>query len=207
MDLKAFFSLSYGVYVISSFANEKDTACIANTFTQVTAEPPKVSIALHKDNYTTSLIKETRVFNCSVLLADVEMDTIRRFGFQSGRDVNKFDGISYIKDELGIKHIDKEIAATFSCKVEQVIDVGTHVIYIGEVVACHSYSNEPVLTYADYHTKKKGTTPKLAPSYVKEVTKKGYRCTICGFILEDEVLPDDYKCPICNAPADLFEKI
>lgn len=166
-----------------------------------------MSITLHKDNYTTALIEESKIFNCSVLLAEVEMDTIRRFGFQSGRDVNKFDGISFKEDALGIKHIDKEIAATFSCKVLQLVDVGTHILFVGEVVECQCYSDAPVLTYADYHNKKNGTTPKLAPSYIEETSKKGYRCTICGFILEEDILPEDYICPICNAPASVFEKI
>lgn len=207
MDKKAFFKLSYGLYVITSNCNSKDSGCIANTFTQVTSDPSKVSITLNKENYTTKLIEDSSVFNCGVLLEDVDMDIIRRFGFQSGRDVNKFEGIDFIEDCHHVKQITTGIGATFSCKVVNMMDVGTHIMFIGEVVDCKVISDAPVLTYATYHDKKNGTTPKNAPSYVEETTKKGYRCSVCGFILEEDVLPEDYICPICKQPASVFEKL
>lgn len=207
MDQKAFFSLSYGLYVISSTSNGKDNACIANTFMQITAEPAKVCVTLHKDNYTTTLIQESKIFNCGVLLDAVKMETIGHFGFKTGRNVGKFEGIASQVDGLGIKQITNDLAADFSCKVTEIIDVGTHIMFIGEVVGCRSLSDSPVLTYANYHRLKNGKTPKLAPSYVKEEKKTGYRCTICGFILESEILPEDYICPICSQPASAFEKI
>lgn len=207
MDKKAFFKLTYGLYLITSHHSGHDSGCIANTFTQVTSSPARVSIALNKDNYTTELIKESKVFNCGVLLDEVSMDTIRHFGFQSGRDVDKFKDIAYQTDENGVKQIKDGLSATFSCKVIDIIDAGTHILFIGEVNSCEVVSDKEVLTYTNYHNKKKGSTPKAAPSYIEETTKTGWRCTVCGFILEQEELPEDYICPICKQPASVFEKI
>lgn len=207
MDKKAFFKVSYGLYIITSNCDSKDGGCIANTFVQVTSDPAKVCITLNKDNFTTSLIENSGVFNCGVLLEEVDMDIIRRFGFQSGKEVNKFADIEYTVDANKVKQITTGLAATFSCKVVNVIDVNTHVMFIGKVQDCQVISDKPVLTYATYHDKKKGTTPKNAPSYVEETTKSGYRCSVCGYILEADVLPDDYICPICKQPASVFEKL
>lgn len=207
MDKKAFRTLSYGLYCITSKAGERASGCIANTFTQVTSTPARVSIALNKDNYTTTVIEESKVFNCAVLLEEVSMDSIRNFGFQSGRDMNKFENIKTVIDSHGIPQMSEGVAATFTCKVIEQVDVGTHILFIADVVDCQSVSDETVLTYANYHSKKKGTTPKNAPSFVEETTKTGYRCTICGFILEEEELPVDYICPVCGAPAGVFEKV
>lgn len=207
MDKKAFFKLSYGLYVITSNCDGKDSGCIANTFNQVTSDPAKVSITLNKANYTTSLIENSCVFNCGVLLDDVDMDVISRFGFQCGKDVDKFDGIEYTVDQNNVKQITKGIAATFSCKVVNMVDVGTHIMFIAEVTDCKVLSEQEVLTYANYHSKKNGTTPKNAPSYQEETKKSGWRCSVCGFILEEEELPEDYVCPICKQPASVFEKI
>lgn len=206
MDLKAFFKLTYGLYVITSQSDGKDGGCIANTFTQVTSEPSQISITLNKSNYTTELIKSSKVFNCGVLLDDVSMDVIRHFGFQSGKDVDKFKDIEYFTDENNVKQIKNGLAATFSCKVNKIIDVGTHIMFIAEVIDAKVLSEGDVLTYSNYHLKKNGATPKNAPSYIEE-KKKGYRCTVCGFIYEGEVLPDDYICPVCKKDASYFEKI
>lgn len=206
MDTKAFFKLTYGLYVITSQYNGKDGGCIANTFTQVTSEPSQISITLNKNNFTTELIENSKVFNCGVLLDEVSMDVIRHFGFQSGKDVDKFKDIEYFVDENNVKQIKKGLAATFSCKVNKVIDVGTHYMFIAEVVDAKVLNEDAVLTYTNYHLKKNGATPKNAPSYIEE-KKKGYRCTICGFIYEGETLPDDYVCPVCKKDASYFEKI
>lgn len=207
MDKTAFFKLSYGLYVITSNCDSKNSGCIANTFTQVTSEPSKVCITLNKDNYTTKLIEDSGVFNCGVLLENVDMDVVRRFGFQSGKEVDKFEGIATIKDIHNVKQITEGIAASFSCKVVNMMDVGTHIMFVAEVVDCKVLSEKPILTYADYHNKKNGVTPANAPSFVAETDKMGYRCSVCGFILEADVLPEGYICPICKQPANVFEKI
>lgn len=206
MDTKAFFKLSYGLYLVSSTYQGKDSGCIINTMMQVTANPAKVTITLSKENYTTSLIDKSKVFNGAVLLDAIDMDIIRRFGFQSGKDVDKFKDIECAKDRYGIKQIKDGIAADFSCKVIDQKDVGTHIMFIAEVMDATVYNEEPVLLYANYHKKKNGVTPPKAPSY-QEVTKKGYRCKVCGYVLEADVLPEDYICPVCKQPASVFEKV
>lgn len=207
MDNKAFFKLSYGLYIVSSNCDSRDSACIANTFVQVTSSPAKVCITLNKDNYTTKLIENSCVYNVGVLLDDVDMDVIRRFGFQSGREVDKFAGIDYFTDSLNIKQIKNGIAASFTVKVVSSMDVGTHIMFVGEVIDCRIMSDEEVLTYANYHDKKNGTTPKNASSYQVDKDKHGYKCSVCGFVLEQEELPKDYICPVCKQPAKVFVKI
>lgn len=207
MDNKAFFKLSYGLYVVSSNCNGKDSACIANTFVQVTAEPAQVCITLNKNNFTTKLIEASGVYNVGVLLDEVDMDVIRRFGFQSGKDFDKFEGIEYFIDEQNVKQISKAIAASFSVKVNATLDVGTHIMFVGKVVDCQVLDDREVLTYANYHDKKKGTTPKNASSYQPDEKKHGWKCTVCGFVLEQDELPDDYICPVCKQPASVFVKI
>lgn len=207
MNNKAFFKLSYGLYVVSSSCDGKDSACIANTFVQVTSEPARVCITLNKNNYTTSLIENSCVYNVGVLLDDIDMDVIRRFGFQSGKDVNKFDGIDYEVDCQNIKQITEGIAASFSVKVISMTDVGTHIMFVGDVIDCKVINEGEVLTYANYHNKKNGTTPKNASSCQADTSKHGWRCTVCGFILEADELPEDFICPVCKQPASVFEKI
>lgn len=207
MDNKAFFKLSYGLYVVSSNCNGKDSACIANTFVQVTAEPAQVCITLNKNNFTTKLIEASGVYNVGVLLDEVDMDVIRRFGFQSGKDLDKFHGIEYFIDEQNVKQISKAIAASFSVKVNSTLDVGAHIMFVGKVVDCQVLDDREVLTYANYHDKKNGTTPKNASSYQADEKKHGWKCTVCGFVLEQDELPDDYICPVCKQPASVFVKI
>lgn len=207
MDMKAFFKLSYGLYIVTSKDNDKESGCVINTMTQVTSEPAQVCVTLNKDNYTTQLIQSSGVYNVSVLLESVSMDTIRQFGFQCGKDINKFEGVDYATDNNGVKYLTKETAACFSCKVTKTVDVGTHIMFIGEVEDAKVLNDGDVLTYAAYHEKKNGTTPKNAPSYVEETTKSGWRCDVCGYIYEGDVLPDDYICPICKVDASHFQKI
>ncbi|WP_455683552.1 flavin reductase [Thomasclavelia sp.] len=207
MDKKAFFKLSYGLYVVSSNFNSKDSACIANTFIQVTSNPAQVCITLNKNNYTTELIQDSCIYNVGVLLDSVEMDVIRRFGFHSGRDIDKFADIEYFVDSQNVKQITKGIAASFSVKVISMLDVGSHIMFVGDVVDCKVIDDGEVLTYANYHNIKKGSTPKNASSYQGDISKHGWRCSVCGFVLEQDKLPDDYICPVCKQPASVFEKI
>lgn len=207
MDTKAFFKLSYGLYIVTTKNKDQESGCVINTMTQVTASPSQVSVAINKDNFTTDLIKQSGFFNVSVLLESVPMETIRNFGFQSGRDVNKFNNIDYGIDSQGIKYLTKDTAACFSCKVKQTVDAGTHLLFIAEVLDAKVLSDDEVLTYSAYHEKKNGATPKNAPSYIEETTKSGYRCDVCGFIYEGETVPDDYICPVCKVDATHFHEI
>ncbi|WP_028044302.1 flavin reductase [Candidatus Stoquefichus massiliensis] len=207
MDTKAFFKLSYGLYIVTSKDHNHESGCVINTMTQVTSEPSQVCVTLNKENYTTQLIQKSGVLNVSVLLEKVSMDTIRQFGFQCGKDVNKFEGIDYEEDQNGVKYLTQESAAMFVCKVNKTVDVGTHLMFICEVQDTKVLEEGTVLTYAAYHEKKNGTTPKSAPSYVEVKDKTGWRCDVCGFIYEGETLPEGYICPICKVDASHFHKI
>ena len=159
MDPKAFFKLNYGVYIVSSSADGKDGGCVINTMAQVTSSPARLSIALNKNNYTLKLIETSGTFSGVVLSEDVEMEQIKRFGFQSGKNVDKYDGIPQGRDSLSNPYPTEGVCARFACRVISTLDVGTHVIVIGEVVEAEVMdSASPSLTYANYHVKKNGTT-------------------------------------------------
>lgn len=209
MDQKAFFKLSYGVYIVSSSADGKESGCVINTLSQVTSSPARLSITLNKNNYTLKLIETSGVFSGVVLSDNVSMDLIRRFGFQSGRDAKKFDGIPQGRDSLYNPYPTEGVSARFSCKVISSLDVGTHVLIVGEVVEAEVLDQTtPVLTYSNYHLKKNGSTPPGAPSYQENAEKKtGYRCSVCGYILEADTLPPDFVCPVCGKDASYFVKL
>ncbi|MCC8026313.1 MAG: flavin reductase [Clostridium sp.] len=209
MDPKAFFKLSYGVYIVSGSDGGKDGGCVINTMTQVTSSPARLSVALNKNNYTLKLIQASGSFSGVVLSEDVEMDQIKRFGFQCGKDVDKYEGIPMGRDSLNNPYPTEGVCSRFTCRVISTLDVGTHVLIIGEVVEAEVMDEaaQP-LTYANYHLKKNGTTPPNAPSYQEKTEKVvGYRCTVCGYILESDTLPDDFICPVCGKDASYFVKL
>ena len=200
MNEKAMFTLSYGLYVLTAHKDGFDNGCIINTAMQVTNTPNRISVTVNKNNYTASLIKDTGKFNVSILSEDVSFDTFKHFGFQSGRDVNKFDGYTDVKrSENGILYLTSCSNGFVSGKVIQTIDVGTHLIFIAEVEDCDILSDVPSVTYDYYH---KNIKPKP-----QEEKKGGYRCKICGYVYEGEPLPADFICPLCKHGADDFEKI
>ena len=195
MDSKAFFKLSYGVYIISTSADNKEGGCVINTLTQVTSSPARLSIALNKENYTLKLIETSGTFSAAVLSDDVEMDLIRRFGFQCGKDVKKYDGIPQGRDSLNNPYPTEGVCARFTCRVVSSMDVGSHMIIVGEVVEAEVLDSQtPALTYSNYHQ-----------ADTKEVT--GWRCSVCGYILESETLPPDFICPVCGKDASYFVKL
>lgn len=207
MDSTALRKLSYGLYIVSTVWEGKQNGCVVNTVAQVTSDPVQLSVAINKNNYTEKLIEKSGIFSAVVLTQNISMDTIATFGFQSGETNDKFKDIKYKTDLNGINYVTDGIAAQFSCKVVNKVDLGTHVMFIGEVVDAQVISTDEPMTYSYYHSVKNGTTPKNAPSYQEEPSKKGYRCTICGYVHESDTLPEDFICPICKQTADKFVKI
>lgn len=207
MNETALYKLSYGLYIISSSFEGKDAGCVVNTLQQVTSSPVQLSVAVNKNNHTQTIIERSGLFNAVVLTQDVPMDVIKRFGFQSSKDHDKYDGIAFERDCQSLPYVKEHTAAFYTCKVVGKLDAGSHMIFIGEVVDCDVLSSDEVMTYAYYHKVKNGTTPKNASSYQEKTEKKGYRCTICGYIYEGDPLPKDYICPVCGAPASVFEKV
>lgn len=206
MDNKAFFKMSYGLYLISSKSKENAGGCVVNTLIQVTSNPLQMTVTINKDNYTTSLIQESRYFTGVALAESATMDLIGEFGFKSSKDTDKFAGFETRTDENGIPYVGEQTVARFSCKVKETMDVGTHIIFLGEVTNAEVLDTEDAMTYTYYHKVKNGVTPPKASSYIAE-EKKGYRCKICGYVLEADVVPDDFECPICGQGKDQMVKL
>lgn len=227
MNTKALRSLSYGLYVVASQKQGKLNAQIANTVVQVTSEPPNISVCINKQNLTHEFITESKVFTASILSQDTPLSFIGHFGFKSGREVDKLKGINYKLGETKAPIILDHCLAYLEARVIDQVDVGTHTIFIGELVGADVIGEGEPMTYAYYHQVKGGTTPKTAPSYIverKEVVPKmaKYQCSVCGYIYDPksgdpdggikpgtpfEEIPDNWVCPVCGASKDQFEKI
>ena len=205
MDNKAMYKLSYGLFVLTAKVGDKENGCITNTAIQVASEPNQMSFAVNKANYTHDMIMETKKCNISVISESADFELFKRFGFQSGRDVNKFEGFPDYKYSLNeIPYITKGTNAYFSIYVQQTVDLGSHTLFIGVPVAMEVLSDEASATYAYYQSNIK---PK--PEAVGK-TKDGqtvWRCKICGYEYVGEELPEDFICPICKHPASDFEKV
>ena len=202
MDNKVMYSLSYGLFVLSARQGDKDNGCITNTAIQVTTDPNRIVIAVNKSNYTHDMVKETGRFTVSVLSEEAKFELFKRFGFQSGRDVDKFAGFEahVKKDAEGIPYVTQGTNAWLSCKVVSATDLGTHTLFLADVLDGETVSSAPSVTYAYYQQHIK---PAVAPA--SATGKKRWICRVCGYVYEGEVLPDDYICPLCKHPASDFE--
>ena len=227
MNLKALHKLGYGMYVVSSRKGDRLNGQIANTVFQITSEPPTIAVSINKNNLTHQFITESKVFTASVLCQDTPLSFIGHFGFKSGRDIDKFDGINYKIGETQAPVVIDNAVAYMEAKVTQQVDVGTHTIFIGEIVDADVLTEEVCMTYDYYHQVKRGVTPKAAPVYIEEkkveaIKAPKYRCTVCGYVYDPELgdpdggikpgtpfeeLPDDWVCPVCGAAKSQFERI
>ena len=202
MDNKAFYKLSYGLFLLTARQDGRDNGCIINTAIQAANDPKRLSICVINKNLTREMIDATGVFNVSVLTEDVPFEVYKRFGMQSGRDADKFAGCAHAgaRTENGLRYAPEAANAVFSCKVTESRDLGSHTLYIGEVTEAMVLSNAPSATYAYYQSHVK-PRPAAAPS------KSGWRCKVCGYIYEGETLPADFVCPLCKHGAEDFERI
>jgi flavin reductase (DIM6/NTAB) family NADH-FMN oxidoreductase RutF/rubredoxin len=227
MNLKALYKLGYGLYIVCSRKVDKLNGQTANTVIQVTSEPPAIAVTINKSNLTHEFIKESKVFTASILSKDTPLAFIGHFGFKSGRDIDKLKGINYKLGETKAPIVTDHALAYLEAKVNKEVDVGTHTIFIGELVGADVINEGEPMTYAYYHQVKRGTTPKTAPSYIeekKEATTKmvKYKCTVCEYVYDPELgdpdggiapgtpfeeIPDDWVCPVCGAAKSEFEKI
>ena len=203
MDQRAMFKLSYGLFVLTAQENGFDNGCIINTVMQVTSTPNRISITVNKANRTHDMIQATGVFNASVLAENASFDTFRHFGFQSGKNVDKFaDYAPKERAENGLYYVTAGTNAYLSGKVAQEVDLGTHTQFIADVTAGEILSDVPSVTYAYYQSNIK---PK--PEGPKEKAGKAvWVCKICGYVHEGEELPADFVCPLCKHGAADFEK-
>lgn len=203
MNKKALNNINCGLFVLTASQNDKQTGCIINTAMQVTSTPLQIAVTVNKTNYTTEVIKNTGLFNISCIDESADFSLFKRFGFSSGRDVDKFDGFTdYKKASNGINYIDKSVNAYLSCEVVNSVDVGTHYMFVALVTDGEVLSENPSASYSYYHTSIK---PK--PQKFENTGKTKWVCKICGYVYEGENLPEDYICPICKHPASDFEKI
>lgn len=199
------YKLSYGLFVLTSKVNNKMNGCITNTAIQAASEPNQVSVCINKANYTHDMVMESKAFTASVISQVADFELFKRFGFQSGRDVDKFEGFAdYSIGKNDIPYVTKGTNAFISVKVEHTVDLGSHTMFIGTVTDMEVLSDEPSATYEYYMNNIK---PKPQPTSEKKEGKTAWRCKICGHIYEGEELPEDYICPICKHPASDFEKI
>ena len=203
MDNKALFKLSYGIFMLATKDGEKINGCITNTCIQVANDPTRAAISVLNSNYTCDLIKNSGVFEISILDKNCTFDTIKHFGYQSGRDVDKFADINASFDENGIPYLTENVSSVVTGKVLEKHELGTHTLFIAEVTDARMITGEAPLTYDYYQSNVK---PK--PAAVNAEKKiKAWRCKICGYIYEGSDLPKDFVCPLCGHGAEDFEPI
>ncbi len=191
--------LTYGLYLIT--ADEyKDNGCISNTVMQVSLTPLRLAVSLNKANLTTEMISRTGKFNINILSKSADFDTFKRFGFQSGRNADKFDGVDFEKSENSLAYIKNETIGYISCTVTDTLDLGSHYLFIAEPTDSKILSAEEPVSYSYYHTD-------IKPKKTNSEKKVGYCCKICGYIYDGKILPNDFLCPICKHPASDFEKL
>lgn len=230
IDSRAFHALSCGVYVVGAACEGLQAGCVVNTVTQVTATPAQLSVAVNKENVTMGVIRKAGFFSVAVLDESTPMELIGTFGFHSSSDTDKFAEWKSETDAQGMPCLVEHAVARFCVKVKQELDLGTHVLFVGEVLEAQAVGVQAPMTYAYYHQVKGGKTPPKASSYepssketnkaenfqVKEAKSMseekraeqvGWRCTVCGYIEWVDELPDDFKCPICGVGKEMFERV
>lgn len=224
VSFESLYKISYGLYIVSSGNKETGNGYISNTVFQVTADPVKFAVCCNKENFTSGLIDKTGLFSVSVLHKGTSPEIFGLFGYKSGRDTNKFNGLNIRYGETGVPIVLNDCIAFFEFRVIDKTDVGTHIIYIGELAASEmiNESMEPI-TYEYYRQVRKGVAPKNAPTYIdkskfeklsKEQPAKKYKCAVCGYIYDEAAegkkfsdLPDDWICPVCGSEKSEFIEI
>ncbi len=224
INFEALFKLSYGLYIVSSGDENHGNGFVSNTFFQVTAEPAKFASCCNKENYTSELIEKTGHFGVSILHQKTDSEIFGRFGYKSGKEFNKMEGMNIKIGQTGVPIVLNDGVAFLECKVLEKVDVGTHWLFIGELLDAQMIDEtlEPI-TYAYYRKVKKGLAPKNAPTYIdkskigtkpKAKSNTKYECSACGYVYDESQedgsfadLPDDWTCPVCGADKEDFYEI
>lgn len=201
IELQALFDLSYGLYILTAREGDRDNGCIVNTACQITDTPQRISVTVNKETLTHEMILRTGMFNISTLSTTAPMEIFRHFGFQSGKEVDKFQNLTIRRSKNGLAYIPWNTNAFIAAKVIQVVDVGTHSIFIAEVEEAKVLSGEPSCTYNYYF---RNIKPMPKPASEK---KARWVCKICGYVYEGDPLPPDFICPICKHGASDFERL
>ena len=198
-DLTALFNIGYGLYVVTSNDGKKDNGLIVNTVTQVTNTPNRIAVTINKENYSHHIIKQTGIMNINCLSVDAPFTVFEKFGFVSGRNVDKFAECTPLRSDNGLIFLPRYINSFMSLKVEQYIDLDTHGMFICSVTEARVISDRETMTYTYYQNNVK---PKPETD-----GKKGFVCKVCGYVYEGDVLPEDFVCPLCKHGAADFEEI
>ncbi len=199
IDSTALFNISYGLYVVTSHDGNKDNGLIVNTVTQVTDNPNRIAVTINKRNYSCGVIAKTGKLNVSTLSEDAPFKLFQRFGFQTGKEVDKLADFKHAqRSSNGLVFLNKYANAYLCCSVINQLDLGTHIMFICDVTECANLTNLPTMTYSYYFANVKPTP---------EAEKKGYVCRICGWVYEGEELPEDIVCPLCKHGAADFEPL
>ncbi len=224
IDFKALFKISYGLYIVCAGDKNKGNGFISNTVFQITSEPAQFAASCNKDNYTCELIEKSGVFSVSILHQDTQAELIGRLGYKSGKDFDKLESLNVKYGETGVPIVQDASIATMEFKVVKSIDMGSHMLFIGELVSSEVINGElEPMTYAFYREVRKGIAPKNAPTYIDKSKlqedapkekKSIYKCAACGFIYDSnkeeiafEDLPDDWTCPVCGSGKEDFMEI
>jgi rubredoxin/flavin reductase (DIM6/NTAB) family NADH-FMN oxidoreductase RutF len=227
MNSKALYSLTYGLFIVSSVKDSKLNGQVANTVIQVCSEPQVIQVVINRNNFTHEFISASKVFSASILSQETPLNFIGGFGFKSGRDTDKFAGINYRTGQTGAPVALDNSLAYLEARVIDQKEVYTHTIFIGQLVDADVIRDGEPITYAYYQQVKRGTTPKSAPSYISDkkeekVKMDKYKCDVCGYIYDPEKgdpdggikpgtkfadIPDDWTCPVCGAEKNQFKLI
>lgn len=198
-DPRAMFNIGYGLYVVTTNDGKKDNGLIVNTVSQVTSEPNRISVVVNKANYSFETIKVTKKLNVNIIDQSASFDLFKKFGFVSGRNVNKFEGEEVLRSANGLVVLSQNVNAFISLEVESFVDLGTHGMFVCNVKESKILSSVPTMTYSYYQSNVK---PKP-----ENKVKKGFVCKVCGYVYEGDELPEDFICPLCKHGASDFEKI
>ena len=216
------FKITYGLYAVCSGSRSQGNGFISNTVFQVASKPAKIALGCSKDNYTAGIIEKYGNFSVSILHQDTDSELFGILGYKSGKDINKLEGMKVKYGETGAPIILDDCIVYIECKVTDKFDVGSHWLFIGELVDAQTVDESAIpLTYDFYRKEKKGKAPKNAPTYIEESEDEGtagngarYKCAACGYIYDEEKegvkfddLPDDWKCPLCGTEKENFFKI
>ena len=210
MNRKAMYAISYGLFVVTARRGDFDNGCITNTVAQVTSDPNRISVAVNKANYTCGMIQDSGVFTASIISEAAPFSLFQRFGFQSGKDVSvdKFEAFGKVKRlENGTLAVTEGTNAWISAKVEQMIDLGSHILFIAAVTDMDVLSDVPSATYSYYQSHIKPKPEKKEAAGTAAEGKTVWRCTVCGYEYTGDELPEDFICPTCKHPASDFEKV
>lgn len=200
MDPKALFQLTYGLYVLTTRHDGRDNGCIINTVMQVAEQPVRLAIALSKRNLSCEMVRQSKRLNISAITTGADFSLFQRFGFQSGRDADKFEGFAAVRrSENGLYYLTENSSAYLSAKVLSETDLGTHILFIAEVEDGQVLSGDPPCTYTHYQTCIK---PKPAPA-----KQKSWVCQVCGYVHEGDELPEGFVCPLCKHGREAFQLV